>query len=137
EFVSKNTRDEVIERLKRREKQYALLGAPAPEFLAAGQISLPAQAHTLAEMRGKVILLDFWATWCGPCFDAFPEFREWTEMYGKEGFEIIGVTRLYGSDKGLPADVAAEIGIIKGVRTRERLPYDIVVGTDQRAQIAY
>ncbi len=137
EFVSKNQRDEAVDRLKRREKQYAILGTPAPEFLVPEQTWFPGAARTLASMKGKVVLLDFWATWCGPCFDAFPEFREWTDMYGKDGFEIIGVTRLYGTSSGLPADPAAELGVIKGVRTRERLPYDMVVATDQRAQIAY
>jgi len=68
-----------------------------------GQSSAPLEVEAWAngkeltdkDLKGKVILLDFWAVWCGPCIATFPHLREWREKYGKEGLEIIGVTRYY------------------------------------------
>ena len=47
---------------------------------------------TLSDYKGKVILLDFWATWCGPCKYEIPSFVELQEKYGKHGFQAIGVS---------------------------------------------
>jgi thiol-disulfide isomerase/thioredoxin len=47
---------------------------------------------TLSDYRGKVIVLDFWATWCGPCKVEIPHFVEFQEKYGPEGLQIIGIS---------------------------------------------
>jgi len=46
----------------------------------------------LADFKGKVILIDFWATWCGPCKLEIPWFVELQERYGKQGLQVIGVS---------------------------------------------
>jgi thiol-disulfide isomerase/thioredoxin len=50
---------------------------------------------TDSELKGKVILLDFWAVWCGPCIASFPQLKKWQEQYGEKGLVIIGVTKYY------------------------------------------
>jgi thiol-disulfide isomerase/thioredoxin len=47
---------------------------------------------SLEKYKGKIVLLDFWATWCGPCIADMPSVKAMYKKYGKEGFEIIGVS---------------------------------------------
>jgi thiol-disulfide isomerase/thioredoxin len=50
------------------------------------------QDVSLSRYKGKVIVLDFWATWCGPCKVEIPHFVEFQDKYGKDGLQIVGIS---------------------------------------------
>jgi thiol-disulfide isomerase/thioredoxin len=136
DFTAKDLQGDIKQRLKRRERHYKLLDEPAPELPVEVEW-FPGKQRTLASMKGKVVLLDFWATWCAPCFDAFPSLIEWQQDLRSDGLEIIGITRYYREVNGMPADEVSELKYLKEFRQRERLPYDMVVGQDQNMQLTY
>jgi thiol-disulfide isomerase/thioredoxin len=53
----------------------------------------------LADFKGKVVLLDFWATWCAPCKIEIPWFEEFQTKYGKQGLQVVGVSVDDSADK--------------------------------------
>ena len=48
--------------------------------------------YVLSELKGKVVLINFWATWCGPCRMEIPDFNDLYKKYNKDGFEILGIS---------------------------------------------
>ena len=76
-----------------------LVGSPAPELHF--KWSSPAGLTTLSALRGKVVVIDFWATWCGPCLRAFPEMRKNVERYAASPVVFLGVTSIQGRVKNL------------------------------------
>ena len=82
------------ERFESAKPVETMVGKPAPAWDIDGMVNSEDDV-TLESMKGKVVVLDFWAMWCGPCIATFPHLKQWREEYGEKGFEIVGVTQYY------------------------------------------
>ncbi len=65
------------------------VGDAAPDFSRPDLAGRPLQ---LADYRGKLVLLNFWASWCAPCLEEMPRFSHWQRQYGARGLQVIGVS---------------------------------------------
>ncbi len=73
----------------------AVPGNPAPAF---SLVDVNGKQLRLVDYAGRVVVLDFWATWCGPCKEAAPELERLHRAYGNKGVVIIGISVDSGSD---------------------------------------
>jgi len=71
----------------------------------------------LSQYKGKVIVIDFWATWCGPCKVEIPHFVEFQEKYGKAGLQIVGISVDDTADKLAPyiRDMKMNYPVLQGL----------------------
>ena len=92
----------------------------APDFTLA-KVNGSGSVH-LDDLRGKVVLVNFWATWCGPCQEEMPDLVSLARDYEAKGLVVVGV-----AVQSPPDDVS-------GAVTRFGIPYDIVEGTESVAQ---
>jgi peroxiredoxin len=89
----------------------------APDFTLK---TLDGQEITLSQLRGKMVLLDFWATWCGPCRESIPHFIQIYKTYRENGFEMIGLS----VDKG-------DEGVVRRFIESMEISYPVVIASEE------
>jgi len=67
----------------------SLVHKPAPQFVRR---DLNGETISLRAYRGKVVLLNFWATWCAPCQQELPRFAAWQRQYGADNFQVVSIS---------------------------------------------
>jgi peroxiredoxin len=100
-----------------------LIGAAAPDFTLP---SIDGKNVRVADLRGKAVLLNFWATWCLPCKLEMPWFEELQKQYASQGLQVVGVDMDEGSEADVRKKVAAfakDLGV----------DYTLVIGKDEVA----
>jgi cytochrome c biogenesis protein CcmG/thiol:disulfide interchange protein DsbE len=94
---------------------------PAPEFALK---DADGRSVTLADYKGKVVLLNFWATWCGPCKIEIPWFVDFEQKYKDRGFAVLGVAM---DEEGWE--------VVKPYIAKNKVNYRILMGNDSTAQM--
>ncbi|MEK6335693.1 MAG: TlpA disulfide reductase family protein [Acidobacteriota bacterium] len=98
---------------------------PPPDIMAREWMDL--QPTKLSDLRGRVVLLDFWAPWCGPCRATFPRLEKWNESYKNKGLVILGMTDFYGRAEGKELTTVQELEYLRNFKKKFRLSYGFAI----------
>jgi cytochrome c biogenesis protein CcmG, thiol:disulfide interchange protein DsbE len=98
----------------------AAVNSSAPNF---SRVDLDQRNVDLKAYRGKVVVLNFWATWCAPCLTEMPRFVEWQQEYGGRGLQVIGISM---DDEAPPVRAAFQ---------KYRLNFPVVIGDEKLGEM--
>jgi thiol-disulfide isomerase/thioredoxin len=103
-----------------QESPATLLHKKAPEFSIR---DLQGHRVDLKAYRGRVVLLNFWATWCAPCLLEMPHFVAWQKEYAAQGLQIVGISM---NDDAAP---------VRGLSAKLKLNYPVAMGDEKIGEL--
>lgn len=115
--------------------QLNLIGQSAPEIEVAEWIN--GEPVRLEDLRGQVVLLEFWATWCKPCHEMFPKLRELHDEFSARGLRVLALTRHYLAYGGSATAREEELALIRQFVAERGVVFSVGVAEDERLQTLY
>lgn len=118
------------------------VGSRAPAF----DLPTTAKSVRLADMKGQVVYVDFWASWCGPCKQSFPWMNEMQAKYGPRGFTVVGVNvdqKREDADKFLASTPASftvgydTTGKVAEMYQPKGMPTSFLIGADGKVRAVH
>ena len=100
--------------------QQNLRGTPSPDFAL---LDINGQQRNVSEWKGKVLVLNFWATWCPPCLEEIPHFIKLQEQYSHQGLQFVGIA-LESADE------------VVGFASEQGINYPLLVGEQEVIKLA-
>lgn len=135
--------EDLIASMEAEESVHPLTGSEAPDFITS---LLDGNEFQLSKLRGKVVVLDFWATWCGPCVQAMPVVTEVAQSMAQSGVVVYAVNVGEESDEikdflkkvkiTVPIVLDPESKIADAYQT-EAIPQTILIGKDGRIEVVH
>lgn len=92
----------------------------APDF---SRMDLDRRSVSMSALRGKVVLLSFWATWCSPCLEEMPRFVLWQKKYAAQGLQVVAISM---DDDEQP---------VRAAYRKFRLNYPVAMGDEQLGEL--
>lgn len=121
--------------IRDRAAQIGLLGKPAPEINL--KVWLNGGPTTLTDLHGRIVLIEFWATWCKPCQEMFPKLTALYDQESKHGLEIIAITRHYMAYKGSLETRNEELDLMRATLHKHGVKFPVAVAEDESLQRIY
>jgi thiol-disulfide isomerase/thioredoxin len=116
-------------------ESFASATTAAPEISVLEWIDR--QPAKLSDLRGQVVLLDFWATWCGPCRATLPRLEKAYRTYKDKGLVVIGLTNFEGRAEGKSLTRLQELDYLRDFKKRFGLTYGFGVAEEARNDVRY
>lgn len=121
--------------LRDNHTRVSLIGRRAPEIQVKHWIN--SAPLSLASLEGRVVLLEFWATWCGSCRDVFPKIKRLHDEHAERGLSVLALTRHYYTSHGPVESAEKELELIHSYVREHGLEFPVGVSEDAATQMSY
>jgi thiol-disulfide isomerase/thioredoxin len=121
--------------LRDNHTRVSLIGERAPEILVKHWIN--SDPLSLEALRGQVLLLEFWATWCRSCVEVFPKVKRLHQEHAARGLSVLALTRHYYTSPGPVESAEKELELIHNYVREHSLEFPVGISEDATTQMTY